>query len=210
MTTSPLMSGLASWATGRTQRQADRWRQRSATLGSSLPAWRTEKRTLLLIRIFLGTLVFGVITGVAQIFWSPLLFAWLPFTIVACTSWTMLRTVINARDVAPTDELDEYENEVVRTGQTTAYALFTNFTLVIAFYMVFLPVFNPDGLDRWIYTGGLFTTLGLMAIIAIPTITYASTFGPVPTPEDAGKNDETDAQHNITPPDPTSHDHLPY
>ena len=177
-----LMSRLSSRATGRSRRQADNWRQREATLATSLPRWRTEARTHLLIRVFLGCLAFGVVTAIVQIFWFPFLFAWLPFTLATCISWTMLRIVVNTRDVAPAEELDEYENEVVRTWQVAAYGMFSTFTLAVAFYMVFLPVINPDGLDHWIYSGGLFTILGLMAIIAMPTIAYATTFGPVPAP----------------------------
>lgn len=176
------MSGLSSWTTTHSQRQADNWRRREASMASSLPKWRTEARTHLLIRLFLGTLAFGFLTGIVQIFWFPFLFAWLPFTIAGCVSWTMLRIVINTRDAAPAEELDEYENEVVRTWQVAAYGMFSTFTLAVAFYMVFLPVINPDGLDHWIYSGGLFTILGLMAIIAMPTIAYATTFGPVPAP----------------------------
>ena len=45
----------------------------------------------------------------------------------------MLRTGQH-RDVAPAEELDEYENEVVRTWQVAAYGMFSTFTLAVAFY----------------------------------------------------------------------------
>jgi len=97
--------------------RADRWRRRSAAVAASLPNWRTEARTRLLIRIYLGSLAFGLIIGVVQVFWRPALFAWLAFTVVMLVAWTMLRTVINTRDVAPDEELDEYEQETIRNWQ---------------------------------------------------------------------------------------------
>ena len=191
------MSRLSSWTTEHSSRQAENWRRREATIASSLPKWRTESRTNLLIRLFFAALAFGFLTAVIQIFWPPFIFVWLPVTVATCVFWTMLRTVINTRDVAPSEELDEYENEVVRTWQVAAYGMFSTFTLAVAFYMVFLPVINPDGLDHWIYSGGLFTILGLMAIIAMPTIAYATTFGPVPAPGTTPPED-ADAEQDDT------------
>lgn len=178
-----VFTGLNNWFIGRTERQAAKWHQRSESMASSLPTWRTEGRVRLLIRVFVANLAFGIITGVVQIFWFPFIIAWLVFTVVGCISWTMLRIVINTRDVAPADELDEYEAEIVRAWQATAYGYFTMFTLAVAFYMVFLPVLSPAELAHWVYSGGLFTALGIMAIIAMPTIAYATTFGPVPPPD---------------------------
>ncbi|HIW91011.1 MAG TPA: hypothetical protein H9870_05035 [Candidatus Corynebacterium avicola] len=179
------MSRLSSWTTEHSSRQAENWRRREATIASSLPKWRTESRTNLLIRLFFAALAFGFLTAVIQIFWPPFIFVWLPVTVATCVFWTMLRTVINTRDVAPSEELDEYESEIVRTWQVVAYGLFTMLTLAIAIYMVIVSTINPDSLNRWIYSGGLFTTLGLMTIIALPTTAYATTFGPVPIPRDA-------------------------
>lgn len=196
------MSRLSSWTTEHSNRQAENWRRREASIASSLPKWRTASRTNLLIRLFFAALAFGFITGVIQIFWPPFIFVWFPVTVATCVFWTMLRTVINTRDVAPSEELDEYESEIVRTWQVVAYGLFTLFTLTIAIYMVVVSTINPDSLDRWIYSGGLFTTLGLMTIIALPTTAYATTFGPVPVP---GDDPEADPDTDIhTDPDTTS------
>lgn len=92
----------------------------------------------------------------------------------------MLRTVINTRDVAPDAELDEYEAKVLRTWQVAAYGWMTLIVLTVSMFMVFVAVINPDSLNRWVYTAGLFSILGMMSATAMPTIAYATTFGPVP------------------------------
>lgn len=163
-------------------RRADRWRRRSTAVAASLPGWRTEGRTRLLIRIYLGSLAFGLLIGVVQIFWRPALLAWLVFTVVMLVAWTMLRTVINTRDSAPADELDEYEQEVIRNWQAVAYGWLVLLTLAAAVYMIVLGTSGTGDLTHWIYTGGLFTLLGLLAASALPTVAYATTFGPVPPP----------------------------
>ena len=67
-----------------------------------------------------------------------------------------------------------------RTWQVAAYGWMTLIILTVSIFMVFVAVFNPDSLDRWVYTGGLLTILGMMSATALPTIAYATTFGPVP------------------------------
>ena len=176
------MSGFAAWAERRTERRAERWIARAESMSTQLPAWRSENRVRLLIRIYLGSLATGLITAFAQIFWPPFLFAWFPFTVIVCVSWTMLRTVINTRDVAPDAELDEYEANILRTWQVAAYGWMTLILLTVSIFMVFVAVINPDSLDRWVYTAGLFGILGMMSATAMPTIAYATTFGPVPPP----------------------------
>lgn len=177
-----VLTRVNGWAENRAERQAERWRLREKTLSTQAPSWRTEARVRLLIRIYLWSLVLGVVTALAQVIWLPLVLAWLPFTVIVCVSWTMLRTVINTRDVAPDSELDEYEAKVLSTWQSIAYGWTTLFLMIVAFFMIIIAVANPDSLDRWVYTGGLLTILVTMLSIATPTIAYATTFGPVPVP----------------------------
>ncbi|MGJ0184079.1 hypothetical protein [Corynebacterium glyciniphilum] len=176
------MEALNTWAEKRADRRTGRWIARAESISGHLPRWRTDSRVRVLIRIYVGSLVAGLLTAIGQIFWAPFLFAWIPFTLIVCTSWTMLRTVINSRDVAPDSELDEYEAKVLRTWQVAAYGWMTLIILTVSIFMVFVAVFNPDSLDRWVYTGGLLTILGMMSATALPTIAYATTFGPVPPP----------------------------
>lgn len=174
------MSGVTAWAERRTERRTERWIARAESISTQLPAWRSARRVRLLIRVYLASLATGLITTFAQIFWPPFLFAWIPFTVIVCVSWTMLRTVINTRDVAPDAELDEYEAKVLRTWQVAAYGWMTLIVLTVSMFMVFVAVINPDSLNRWVYTAGLFSILGMMSATAMPTIAYATTFGPVP------------------------------
>lgn len=161
-------------------RRNDRWRRRSTAIAASLPNWRTEARTRLLIRIYLGSLVFGLLIGIVQIFWRPAVVAWIVFTIVMIVAWTMLRTVINQRDGAPEDDLDEYEYEVIRYWQAIGYGWLTFLAMAASFFMLFLGVWGTGDITHWIYTAGLLTLIGLLAINAMPTVAYANTFGPVP------------------------------
>lgn len=180
MNTMNPLARLNSTAERRLAARTDRWRHRSTAIAASLPNWRTEARTRLLIRIYLGSLAFGLLIGVVQIFWRPALFAWLVFTVVMLVAWTMLRTVINTRDVAPEEELDEYEHEVIRNWQAIAYGWLVFLAMAVSVYMIILGVSGTGDLSHWIYTGGLFTLLGLLAASALPTVAYATTFGPVP------------------------------
>ncbi|MEJ6550856.1 hypothetical protein PQI66_15040 [Corynebacterium sp. USCH3] len=175
-----IINTINDWAERRVERRDERWAAREESLSSQLPAWRTDSRVRLLIRIYLGSLAAGLLTAIAQIFWTPFLFAWVPFTVIVCTSWTMLRTVINTRDVAPDAELDEYEAKIIRTWQVAGYGWMTMIILAVSLFMVLVAVFNPDNLGRWVYTGGLFSILGMMTATALPTVAYATTFGPVP------------------------------
>lgn len=174
-----LVANVNTWAEKQAERRRERWADREESLSTRLPRWRTQYRVQVLIRVYLSSLVIGFVTAAAQVFWPPLLFAWIPFTVFICVSWTMLRTVINARDVAPDPELDEYEAAVLRTWQVVAYGWTTLIVLAVSLFMILVSVANPGNLDRWVYTGGLFTVLGLMSATALPTIAYARTFGPV-------------------------------
>lgn len=160
--------------------RGERWRRRSDAVSALLSGWRTPHRTRLLVRTYLGSLALGTVISVIQVFWPPVMFAWLLFTVISLASWTMLRTVINIRDVAPEDELDEYELEVLRTWQVTAYGWLVILAMVASTFMIILGASDIGSLDRWMYTGGLFTLLGVLAAVAMPTIAYATTFGPVP------------------------------
>lgn len=183
MNTANPLTRLNTAAEHRLARRTDRWHRRSTALAASLPGWRTEERTRLLIRLYLGSLVFGLLIGIVQIFWSPALFGWLIFTVIMLVAWTMLRTVINSRDNAPADELDEYEQQTIRNWQAVAYGWLALLAFAAAAYMIILGVAPPDNLFRWIYTGGLFTLIGLLTAQSLPTIAYATTFGPVPSPD---------------------------
>lgn len=182
MNTATPLNRLNTAAERHLARRADRWRRRATGVAASLPGWRTERRTRLLIRIYLGSLIVGLAIGVAQIFWPPALTAWVPFTLVMVISWSMLRTVINIRDSAPEEELDEYEREILRNWQAIAYGWLVLLALAAAAYMIILGSLAGGDLTHRIYTGGLFTVLVLLLTGALPTIAYATTFGPVPTP----------------------------
>lgn len=173
---------MGAWASGHAERRAGQWAARSEKLSTRLAGWRTRARTRLLIRIYVTALTVGLTTTVVQIFWTPFLLVWAPFTAIIVVSWTMLRTVINIRDVAPDSELDEYESTVLRTWQVAAYGWMTLLLLALSIFMIVVAVNNPDSLDRWVYTAGLFSILGMMSTTAVPTIAYATTFGPVPVP----------------------------
>jgi hypothetical protein len=53
-------------------------------------------------------------------------------------------------------------------------------SVATAFYMIVLGSVGSGDLTHWIYTGGLFTLIGLLTASALPTIAYATTFGPAP------------------------------
>ncbi|MEY8567516.1 hypothetical protein [Corynebacterium sp.] len=182
MNTTDAMTAVNAWAERRTVRRTERWNARADTMSTQLPAWRTEARVRLLIRVYLGALAAGLATAVTQVFWTPALFAWVPFTLALCVSWTMLRTVINTRDAAPESELDEYESRILRTWQVAAYGWTTAILFTVSMFMIFVAVIAPDSLDRWVYTAGLLCVLGMLSATAVPTIAYATTFGPVPPP----------------------------
>jgi lipopolysaccharide export LptBFGC system permease protein LptF len=175
-------NAVATWAERRTERKAERWAARAEDMSTRLPTWRTEHRVRLLIGIYCWSLVAGLATAVTQVFWTPALFAWVPFTLALCVSWTMLRTVINTRDAAPETELDEYESRILRTWQVAAYGWTTAILFTVSMFMIFVAVIAPDSLDRWVYTAGLLCVLGMLSATAVPTIAYATTFGPVPPP----------------------------
>ncbi|WP_420097938.1 hypothetical protein [Corynebacterium sp.] len=175
-----VLDAVDTWAERRSGRRAERWIRRSETSAGQLVHWRTTPRTRLLVRIHLGSLVLLLLGAGIQVFWYPFLIPWFVVVLVSCVSWTMLRTVINLRDVAPASALDEYESAVIRTWQSTAYGWLMLLALAAGTYMVLLSAFGPDDLTRWIYSGGIFTYVGMMAANALPTVAYATTFGPVP------------------------------
>lgn len=94
----------------------------------------------------------------------------------------MLRTIINIRDVAPDSELDEYESSVIQGWRSMAYGWLTFLTIGAGHFMVVIAAIQPADLSHWVYSGGLLTILGVMSSVSAPAIAYATTFGPVPPP----------------------------
>ncbi|MBF4554060.1 hypothetical protein [Corynebacterium suicordis] len=169
-----------------------RWQKNQEKTEKMIPNWRTPQRQQLLINIFIGSLGLGFFTAFAFLFYVPALFLWLPFTVIMCVSWTMLRITIGSRDTAPLDVLDEYESAVLDHWRRRAYVGVSWSLLAMGGLLVFIGVslglgetsseFLGKNTSSWMYFLGLISLLLYITFSSLPAIGYARNF-PASYPE---------------------------
>ena len=164
----------------------NRWLRNQEITAHWFPTWRTPDRQRLLINVFLGSLGLGFFTAFAYLFLPQALLLWIPFTLLMCVSWTMLRVTIGSRDTAPLEVLDEYESAVMDQWRRRAY----NGTAWSLFFMAFLMICigvhfgMRDGYTEllgndpssWMYFLGLISLLLYLTFSSLPAIGYARNF----------------------------------
>lgn len=178
-----LSKTLTTWATRRHQRRVEFWSKQQETMSSSLTSWRTPARQRLLVTLYFASLAAGLLIAIGQLFWSPLLLGWILFTLFMMIAWTMLRITINAKDDAPSELLDEYEETVINSWRKISYSLIEKlFTLGLVFLVTFsaLTTDTTEVLGhspmQIVFTVSLIGLIGFLAIAALPAVGYAMTF----------------------------------
>lgn len=151
-----------------------------------LASWRTPGRTRALVAAyFLGIAASASswILNLLQVFGlGTYLAVYIGGIMVSMVAFSMLRCTIDAKDLAPPDQLDDYEREVMarwhdRSHRTFEGALFIGgmgFILVSTF---FYEYFHPAALG---VSAGLYMIFTYLAVGTLPAVGFAATFNTDP------------------------------
>lgn len=177
-------TNLTNWAQAHSAKKAERWEKRQAQTSTMLQSWRTPQRQKLLISLYFANLALGLAVVIGQLFWPPLLLAWLLTTLFLIVIWTMLRITIDSKDDAPPEVLDEYEESVLNNWRRIAFNSLVWLGTIGFGALVFFSVAAIDSEEilgfkpmLLVYSGALIGLLIFLAIAALPAVGYAMTFG---------------------------------
>ena len=165
-----------------------RYEKNVASISDRLPAWRTASRRRLLVRLGWGCLAIMTAIAVAGYFWTPIILAWLPMTVAIIVFWTMLRTVIDMKDVAPARYLDEFETETLLRARSQALSTVSGILFVMAIVLIFVSTLELGDGHRLAYTAGALSILAFFVAAIIPAAAMAKTM----EPQDAGSTELSD------------------
>ncbi|CAB0728749.1 hypothetical protein FRC0293_00028 [Corynebacterium diphtheriae] len=81
--------------------------------GNPHSRWRTPRSTRLLITGYFVSLVLALIFELLMFAWIHFIWIFIACMFIAMTCWTVLRSTIDLKDMAPEDRLDDYEKAVI-------------------------------------------------------------------------------------------------
>lgn len=167
------------------QRRATRY----AYLHNNAPAlqsWRTPARTRTLVTIYflgLGVAVSAWILMLLRVLgMGSYLIVYIAALLMSMIAFTMLRCTIDAKDLAPLEELDGYEREVMATWHSRSHRVFETVLLVGGFAFIlastfFHQYFHPAALG---VSAGLYMLFTYLAVGTLPAVGFAATFNTNP------------------------------
>ncbi len=151
-----------------------------------LHAWRTPTRTrALVVAYFLGLSVaigswIMMLLGIVGV-WTYLI-AYVGALLVSMIAFTMLRCTIDAKDMAPLEELDGYEREIMAAWHDRSHRVFEIVLLIGGFAFIvassfFHQYFHPSALG---VSAGLFMLFTYLSVGTLPAVGFAATFNDNP------------------------------
>lgn len=152
-----------------------RYEKNVARVSLLVPAWRTPARRRLLVRLNWVCLAIMAAIAVAGYFWTPIILAWLPMTIAIIVAWTLLRTVIDMKDVAPARYLDEFETEALLRARSQALSTVSGILFVMAIVLIFVSTLELGDGHRLAYTAGALSILAFFVAAVIPAAAMSRT-----------------------------------
>ncbi len=154
-----------------------RYEKSVARTATSLHSWRTPERRRLLVRLNWACIGVMAVIAVAGYFWLPIVIAWLPMTVAICTALTMLRTVIDVKDTAPSRYLDEFETDTLLRARSTALSAVTGILFTIGIVLVFGSSAEFGDGHRLAYSMGGLAILAVFVGGVIPAAAMSGTMG---------------------------------
>lgn len=153
------------------------WNQRQPE-PAFVQKWRTPGRTRGLVISYFTLLAIALVAEVVSLFWLPALALFVIPLIGAMVAWTILRNTINMKDVAPREELDDYEQSVLDRWRATALRVLSILLVVGAMGSIFIGVTFDDTISTAIFSTvvGLYMIFSYLAVTTLPAIGFALTF----------------------------------
>ena len=155
-----------------------RYEKKVAATEGRLGSWRTPARRRLLVRLTWLCLAIMAAIAVVGYFWFPIVIAWIPMTAAICVTWTMLRTTIDVKDVAPARYLDEVEAATLLHARSRALSLVSGGLFVISMILIYGSSFEIGDGHRLAYSMGGLGILTFLAGAVIPAAAMARTMDP--------------------------------
>ncbi|CAB0924051.1 hypothetical protein [Corynebacterium diphtheriae] len=81
--------------------------------GNPHSRWRNPRSTRLLITGYFTSLTLALIFELLMFAWIHFIWLFIACMFIAMTCWTVLRSTIDLKDMAPEDRLDDYEKAVI-------------------------------------------------------------------------------------------------
>ncbi len=159
------------------------WRYQSTRPEPAFVAsWRTPARTRALVAAYAVTMPLALILELAGLARPALLVPAVLVLLVSMIAWTILRSTIGMRDVAPRASLDSYEAEVLDLWRHRALALMGTMLLLGAALTVALGVALSDVVDTGVLAAvvGLYMLLCHLVLTTLPAVGYALAFNRPP------------------------------
>lgn len=160
-----------------------------------LEGWRTPGRTKALVAVYFAALAIAVITWLTLVFGLINVWWFLGFyvgaIIASMVAYSMLRMTIDAKDSAPSQELDDYEQEVLDEWRVKGHRLAQTTLFVGGFFFVFAGSFLIDSVEPavLIISAGLYMIFSYLVVGTLPVVGFAATFNQN-CPEDALDTEE--------------------
>lgn len=140
--------------------------------------WRTQRRTRTLTVAYFVSLVLAFAFELAGIWNAILMIPFCIFFAITMGIWILLRQTIKAKDLAPRDQLDDYEAAVLATWRRRANSILLIIVIVMAFVLIVLSGTVADGIS----SSSICTATGLLLLYAflvtatLPAVGFALTF----------------------------------
>lgn len=140
--------------------------------------WRTPERTRSLVIAYFSFLSLSLLTEIGIFFSFHFMWPLFIFMTAAMVAWTMLRNTIGAKDMAPRQALDDYENQVLDQWRSRALTLLNLLLAVGAAAALLIGLVLGDQIRTPIFATAtaIFLIFTYLAVSTLPAVGFALTF----------------------------------
>ncbi|MDT9407790.1 hypothetical protein [Corynebacterium rouxii] len=149
--------------------------------GNPYPRWRNPRSTHLLVTGYFVSLVLALIFELLMFIWIHFIWVFIACMFIAMTCWTILRSTIDLKDMAPEDRLDDYEKAVInkwrqRSLSTALSLLFIGGLAAIIASTSLIAPDSPLSPNLLAIFAGLYMIYTYLFASSLPAVGYALTF----------------------------------
>lgn len=149
--------------------------------GNPHSRWRNPRSTRLLITGYFTSLTLALIFELLMFAWIHFIWLFIACMFIAMTCWTVLRSTIDLKDMAPEDRLDDYEKAVInqwrqRSLSTALSLLFIGGLAAIIASASFIATDSPLSPNLLAIFAGLYMIYTYIFASSLPAVGYALTF----------------------------------
>lgn len=176
----------------KTDKKRRRW-EYIANNAYKFERWRRPGPTRALIAWYFIGIALAIVCLVATFAWIHFLWFYIVTLLSSMVAWTILRSTIDVKDMAPDEVLDDYEAEVLDIWRRRSFTLFEAALLIGGVLVIFLGVIFQEHIDVVTMSvfAGIYMIMIYLSVGTLPAVGFALTFNRTDSDSDPDSDTES-------------------